>query len=213
MEQRIIDAANKYAGYAIKLKDFDEQHILSESVPEKAGLALLKLYFALHLEAGLSKCEELLDEDSDEETINAVADAAQAIGSAADDAFSDVWLQASRDRDFAEKIEETAGDSSADGPCALLIKLYKCEGIIREAYRSASNFPLLGGIYGDSDTQPDFGVVTNQEDYIMKRTGIDIYRLLETKQNLIDDIERLVGGPERIERLCAGGNISESAYE
>lgn len=216
MEQKIIEAANKYRENAIKLKDFDEQHVLSESIPEQAGLGLLKLYFALSLNAGIQKCEELLDEDSDEETVNAVADAARAAEDAADDAFTSVWMQVSRDKEFSQTVEGITEESSVDGPHTLLIKLFKCEGIIREAYRRTSNFPLYGAIGSMSKPQSDFDVVTNQEDYIYEKTGIDIYRLLEVKQTLIEDIERLIGGTEsieknesanRIERLKSGEDI------
>lgn len=211
LEERIIDAANKYKGFAEKLKDINEQHIFDDSVPEDIGPALIRLYYAEYLETEKQKCEDLLNEDTDEETVEAISGAANTIYDALEDVYLEIESYAGKDRDFGRALDEITEDSSNEGLHSLLYKLYRCGSIIRDAYDSSMSLPLYGPVADDiikpKTTDPD--ITGTQEDNINRRLGIDIYRLLEIKQGLLDEINRSLGGPENMDKYI---NTSEVEY-
>ena len=178
MEKTIIEAANKYKELAEMLGDFWVERRIDETMPAKVESALLKLYYVKTLEARLEKCQEFLDEESDEETVAAIEDASSAIEQAAEDAFLTIDAYAEEDREFGETIEDLSVDSKTDDLMGHLYKLYKCEGIIRMAYRCAANIPIFGFQTDQADLTPDNTVMTDPEKHIMREMDIDIFKLI-----------------------------------
>jgi hypothetical protein len=202
LELSIIETTIKYRKLAGKLNDLIEQSVLDDSVPEEIGPMLIRLYFAELFVADLQKCEDLLSEDTDEKTVESVAETAHIIDAILESVYMEIESYAEKDSSFAKTLEEVTEDSSTEGLHSLLYKLYRCGSIIREAYSSNVSIPLLGAM-ADSEIKPksEFDNATIQEDSIQRRLGIDIYRLLEIKQELLNEIERFLGGPENIDKF------------
>ena len=192
-EQRIIEAANQYRELAKMLTETSEEARLDG---EEAGYirdALLRLFYVIRLEDKMEKCQELLTEESGEETVEAVIEAAQAVQEASDRLFGYVEDYSASDRGFEQKIEKLTLGSPEEGLDDLLCKLYKCEGIIRLAYRCAKRYPmygLQGSLFGGAaDTEP----ITDTEDFISGDMDVDVLALLEARDNLIAAIEPMAG--------------------
>jgi hypothetical protein len=188
MEQRIADNAKKYRDLAEELAGMKTEQSIDDDIPEDVQAAFFRLYYAKAFEIEIEKCEDLLDEETDLETVNAVTEAADAISSAAESAYRAVEEYASRDTDFAERIDGITVSTEAEGLIGSLLKLYKCEGIIREAYRSSMKFMPYGAqAYAYWHKEED-AVAINAEDEISKRLGIDVYELLELRERLVNEI-------------------------
>jgi hypothetical protein len=197
MEQKIVETANKYKELAMMLEDFAIDQPLDGGTPEEVQAALLKLYYAKAFEAEIEKCEDLLGEDTDDETVNAVAEAAEKIDAASESAFYDIEAYSRQDRAFEKTIEGISESSVTDGIRGLLYKLYKCEGIIRMAERCSKRFPLYG-IRGMYRIQQDDEVMDLQQS-IEQRVGIDICGLLEVRQRLVEEIGAVIGKDGRFQ--------------
>jgi hypothetical protein len=193
MEQKIVDNANKYKRLATELAGMEVDRSMDDDIPEDVQAALLRLYYAKALEIEIEKCEDLLDEDTDEETVNAVTEAASAIDAASESAFGDVESYALKDAAFAQRVEEMTVSTETNGLLGSLIKLYKCEGIIRYAYRCSMKFPLYGTPTGQLGLPQETDSTTDAEEEIMKTLGVNIYELLELRERLVKEITSLVG--------------------
>jgi hypothetical protein len=193
MEQKIVDNANKYKRLATELAGMEVDRSMDDDIPEDVQAALLRLYYAKALEIEIEKCEDLLDEDTDEETVNAVTEAASAIDAASESAFGDVESYALKDAAFAQRVEEMTVSTETNGLLGSLIKLYKCEGIIRYAYRCSMKFPLYGTPTGQLGLPQETDSATDAEEEIMKTLGVNIYELLELRERLVKEITSLVG--------------------
>jgi hypothetical protein len=193
MEQKIVDNANKYKRLATELAGMEVDRSMDDDIPEDVQAALLRLYYAKALEIEIEKCEDLLDEDTDEETVNAVTEAASAIDAASESAFGDVESYALKDAAFAQRVEEMTVNTETNGLLGSLIKLYKCEGIIRHAYRCSMKFPLYGTPTGQLGLLQETDSATDAEEEIMKTLGVNIYELLELRERLVKEITSLVG--------------------
>lgn len=211
MEQRIADAANRYKELAEKLVLIEEQHVLDDSVPEDIGTEFIKLFFAELLQTELQKCEDFLSEDTDMETVEAVGAAGDVIENKLETVYLQIESYADKDREFAKVLDSVNENSSAEGLHSLLYKLYRCGSIIREAYGSDVSLPLWGPITDDEmKPKPDFYNMPIRGSSIQQRMDIDINRLLEIKQGLLEDIEKLLGGIENIEKyINATGDTAE----
>jgi len=129
--------------------DSDEEARHEESKDMRE--ALLRLYYAEKLEEEMEACKALLTEDTSEEGVNAVGDATEIVRAASDAAFNLIESYSASDAGFAANIDKLRLDDADDGLLDLLCKLYKCEGIIRMAYRCATWYPA----YGPPDTLLD----------------------------------------------------------
>jgi hypothetical protein len=192
MEENIIDQAGLYASRAQRL--LEDGALLDGDAPGYVREALLGLYFAVRLAADMEACQALLTQDTDEETVDAVQEAAQTVQEAAEAAFDRVEQHSAADGDFAAKIDGLALDSAEDGLDDLLCKLYKCEGIIRLAYRCATRYPMYGMpgsmLGGMPDTAP-----ADPEDFIAGDMDVDIMALLDARDALLSRIGPLAGEP------------------
>jgi hypothetical protein len=194
VENKIIDNANKYKHLAQELTDMNIEQNMDEDVPEEIQAALIRLYYAKAFEAEIEKCEDLLDEETDEETVSAVEEAADAIESASESAYGAVEEYASEDKEFAHRIEQVTVSTEAEGLLVSLIKLYKCEGIIRDAYKCSVKFPLYGAPSSSLGVPQENTAPMDAEEDIRQRLGIDIYELLELRQRLVTEIASAIKG-------------------
>jgi hypothetical protein len=196
MEASIVDQAQKYAELAQMLIKADEEARQDEDAPEFLREALMRLYYAKKLEADMEKCQALLTEETDEETVAAVEESAQAVQQASDAAFDLVESFSANDNEFAEKIDNLKMDTAEDGLDDLLCKLYKCEGIIRLAYRCATRYPTYGITGGILGGEPDTDPVADREDFIAGDMDVDIMALLDARDDLIARIGTMTGDPQ-----------------
>lgn len=191
MEQKIIDTANKYEELALMLEDFVLEQPIDEDAPEEVQAALVKLYYTKAFEAEIEKCEGLLEEDSDEETVSAVADAANTIGRASESAFDEVEEFCLIDKEFAERVDGIAASTVTDSVFIKLIKLYKCESIIKEARSCSTKFPLYGSpVYSNFRSEEDAVVLDAERE--SQKLGIDIYALFELRKGLVKEIGSII---------------------
>jgi hypothetical protein len=188
MDQKIIDNANKYKSLAGELRDMKTEQSFDDGIPEDVQAALIRLYYAKAFEIEIEKCEDLLDEDTDMETVNAVTEAADAIEAASKSAFGAVEAYVLKDDEFAKRIEGITLSTETEGIFGVLIKLYKCEEIIRNAYKSSMKFPLYGSLAYSQWHKEEDAVVMDAEEEIKQKLGVDIYELLEVRQNLVREI-------------------------
>ena len=190
MEQRIVNTANLYRQKAIRLLEFEADGSMDEHLPAYVQSAFIKLYFAKELETELEKCEEFLSEETEEEVFGAVSDAAEAIDSLAEEAFSVIDEYGKETIEFAKLIEELSASSDADNLIDNFYKLYKCEGIIRMAYRCAKKFPIYGIARSwEQQGNSESDVALTPEDAIMSQMGIDINELLKIRQDIVESIK------------------------
>lgn len=194
MEQRIIDNANKYKELAEKLADMSIEQNLDDDMPENVQAAFVRLYYAKAFETEIEKCEDLLDEETDEETVGAVTEAAGAIEAASDAAFEVIESYIEKDTDFAERIEDITVSTETEGILGSLIKLYKCEEIIRTAQRCSMKYPLYGVPSSILGVPQESNATMDAEEEIRQRLGIDIYELLELRQRLVSEIGGIIKG-------------------
>jgi len=190
MEDDIISRAGRCAELAQMLLAADEEARYEESKDMRE--ALLKLYYAEKLEEEMKACQALLAEDTSEETVEAVEEAAGVVRAASDAAFGLIESYSASDAGFAAKIDKLRLDDADDGLFDLLCKLYKCEGIIRMAYRCATWYSacdpydtLLDDWKGTIPKRPT-GV--DPESFIARAMDIDIMELLDIRADLIRKI-------------------------
>ena len=191
MEQTIREAAKQVEEMARTLTETAIVPDYKTTAPEYVASALLQLYYAKTLEEKLQACQAQMSEDTDGETVEAVTAAQQAIDEAADAAFAQVEDYGREEREFAERIEGISL-SDEDGLEGLLLKLYKCEGLIRMAYRYSTKYP----IYGIEDTL--LGVqgqdmIVDPEEHVSEEFGVDVYALIEIRDMLIARIQKAIG--------------------
>ena len=193
LEQKIVDNANKYKRLAGELAGMEIDKSMDEDIPEYVQAALLRLYYAKTLEIEIEKYEDLLDEETDAATISAVSEAAGAIDAASESAFGDVENYSLKDRAFAQRAEAITVSTETEGLLGSLIKLYKCEGIIRNAYKCSMEFPLYGSPSSLLGLPQDPNSAMDVEEEIIKRLGVNIYELLELRERLVKDIASFLG--------------------
>lgn len=177
MDERIIEAANKYRELALSLEDLDAGDVLDTTIDRDAQAALLALYYAKALEARIEKCEELLTEETGEAAVEALFEAATAVDTAASSAMDMIEQYAQEERDLEKQLDAVSVSTESESPYIKLLKLYKCESIIRMAYNYAS-------AHSYSSTP---------EDFISRHMDIDIEKLLTVRQSLIEEIGKAIG--------------------
>ncbi len=190
MEQRIIESANKYKEKANKLEDLSIDIDGEENTPAFVMSALIRLYLAKKLEIGLEKCQEFLNEDTKMAVFDAIEQAADAIEKASDKSFDIIDAHANENAGFSKMIDGLSVNSGENDLPELLLKLYKCEGIIRMAYRCAKKYPVYG-ISTGWERQGRANNAAEPEDAIMRDMGVDIEELLKIRLELIEKIGSL----------------------
>lgn len=193
MEQKIIDTANKYKELALMLENFEMEQPIDEDTPEEAQTALIKLYYAKAFEEEIEKCEDLLEEDTDEETVNAVTESSSEIDNASESAFGVIEEFYYKDKEFSQRIDGITVSTETEGILVKLIKLYKCEEIIRKAYGCSMRIPLYGSLADSSNWQREEDVVIlTREQEITRKLGIDMDGLYELRQRLVKEIGSII---------------------
>jgi len=180
VDERIVETARKYRQLAQDIMTFDIQERLDGALPTDVQTSLLRLYYAKRLEVRLEKCEALLTDETDQSVFDALSEAAQTIDDASLVAMADIDEYSKEDRDFARMMDQLSVNSMGEGLIDQLLKLYKCESIIKMTYDYAS-------AHAYSSTP---------EEYIEKRMDIDIDALLELRQSLLDGISKALGESE-----------------
>ena len=144
MEETVFETANKIKDLADAIKESVIEESFDDSVPGYVQDALLRLYYAIGLDGRLEKLQASLSEDTDEETVEAMMDAANAVEKASNAAYYEVEEYAGEDKEFREMIDGVTLNSEANTLTDLLYKLYKCESIIHMAYQCSMRHDLYG---------------------------------------------------------------------
>ena len=176
MSDRILETAEKYRQLAQDISVFEADKSFDNSLPMQMQTALLRLYYAKSLEARLDKCEALLTEETEQETVDVLTQAAQTVDDAAASAMGQIEDYGRQDAAFARMLDVLSMGTTGEGLKDLLCKLYKCENIIAMAYSYASAHSYT----------------TTPEEYMKTRMDIDIEALFEQRETLLDSIARVL---------------------
>lgn len=181
------DAARQLSVTSV-LESFDDD------IPEEMQTALVRMAAAMSLDARMEKCEAFLSEETPEEITEAYYNAQEEIARVLDDAFDSMNTHIKNSGELEERIEALSVNTESAGLADDLLKLYKCEGIIRMAYRSAQKYPIYGPIDQVFHMEEDEDeAVTDQEKYIMDKMGVDICGLLNIRAGLIEAVQKAMG--------------------
>jgi hypothetical protein len=192
METDIISQAGRCAELARLLLGANEEARQDWNAPADIHEALLRLYYAKKLEDDIEACQALLTEDTSEETVDTVGEAAQAVQAASDAMFDLIESHSASDDEFAAKIEALKLDDAKEGLYDLLCKLYKCEGIIRMAYRCAKRYPTYGLPDALMGGEPGKPLGIDSEGFIAKDMDVDIMALLDARAALLKKVAPMV---------------------
>ena len=194
MSEKIIDTAKEYKKMADMLEESATEAKHDGIEPGFADDALLRLFYVKSLEQKVETLQEQLTEETDTDTFEAVYLASDAVQNVSDIVFEHIEEYASQDRKFEIIIEETSVDLKSHEKKGLLNQLYKCEGIIRMAQKTASRYTIYGNSsggwehLGGIDPEVDY----TAEDKIYDDLGINIYELLDVRKKLVASIEDIV---------------------
>jgi len=199
MEEKLLETLQGYRDAARKLKNEVRTAELGNEIPAEVQLALLRFAAAMSLNERLSLCEEFLSEETPDEVAEAFYEAQEEIARAIDSAFHEVDSYASYTEEFQQQIDMLSADSESSGLLDDLLKLYKCEGIIRMAYESAQKYAVIGTpAYTMMRFEgQDEGAATGPEQYLLDKAGVDVYALMEIRGKLVDDVRRALGDAGR----------------
>ena len=193
MEEKLLETLNGYRDAARELSRTEVLENFDDEIPEEVQTALIRMAAAMSLDEQFEKCEAFLSEESPEDITEAYFEAQEEIGRVLDDAYSSVDAYAATSPDLEKRIEALSVNTESLGLSDDLLKLYKCEGIIRMAYRSTQKYSLYGA--PDQIIRMEMGeeeTVTDQEKYLMDKMGVDICALLEVRANLIGDVQQKI---------------------
>ena len=193
MEQNTIDIANGCRRTAAMLEEAAQEAGFDIGAPGYFHDVLLRLYYAVGLDEKMTALSAQLGEDTPQDTVDAVLDASAAVDAAADKIFTQLEEYVRDDSTLAAEIDALTLGEKADDIDDLLKKLYKCEGIIRMAYRVSPRVPIYGMTLTDESwpltpegETPDEDDVMPQppEDLIENRFGVDIDALFKVRTEL-----------------------------
>jgi hypothetical protein len=194
MSNNIIDTANEYKKMAGMLEETAKEANYDGIDSNFANDALMRLFYVKSLEQKLDKLQEQLTEETDMQTFDAVYSTIDSVQSVSDMVFDQLEGYASREQKFEITIEGTSVDLESRNKNDLLNQLYKCEGIIRMAQKTASRYPLYGNSsagwehLGGIDTEAEL----TEEDRIYDELGINIYELLDIRKKLVSSLESII---------------------
>ena len=192
MEKDLFETLTGYRDAALKLKDAYSTAVLGSDIPDEIRPALLRMGAAISLNEKLDRCEAFLSEETPEEVTEAFYAAQEEITRATDDAYREVEKYASYSEEFQQQVETLSASSESTGLTVDLLKLYKCEGIIRMAYDSMQKYPVIGtpGFATLRFEEQDNEATTDPEQYLHDQTGVDVYALLEVRSKLVANVQR-----------------------
>ena len=211
MSESLIETAEKYRELAHMIMECAVEESFDTDVPDYVQNALLRLYYAISLQKKIEVLRDGFSEETPLEAVEAVEDAADAADKASVAAFDEVEDYTGQDKNFNIMIESLSVNSAQDNLSGLLYKLYKCEKIIRMAYRLAGSFSIYGSasrsvafapteipsendhdndLNGLRDTEP----MMMPEDYITEKLDIDIRGLLGIRARLMENIHNSLEG-------------------
>jgi hypothetical protein len=201
MENKLLETLRGYATAAKELGRTTVSESFDHGIPEEAQTALVRMAAAISLDERLEASESFLSEESPEEIAEAYEEAQAEITRVLDSAFLEASRYVASDNELERRVELLSVSTESSGLADDLLKLYKCEGIIRMAYRAAQRFPVYGTprYMTSRNDEDDEEILANQEQYILDRTGVDVYALMEIRARLITDVQRAMGGeaPQR----------------
>lgn len=177
MDEKILQAAVQYKQLALSLSELDAQGRLGQNIEPEVQSALLAIYYAKKLDERLNKTAELLTENTGEDATFALIDAADAIDAALEDAKYIIEQYSKDEPEFARQIDTVSESSPSEDLFLQLLKLYKSENIISAAYSYASAHSYS----------------TTPEEFIMRHMDIDIDKMLDIQQSLLDSIGNMLG--------------------
>jgi hypothetical protein len=190
MNCRLLEIMNGCRADALALADNVSAIDSDSDIPEEIQDALSRIASAISLDIKLDKCEAFLSEDSADEITDAYFKAQDAISSVLNNSLAAVDEYMRTDKDFAERVDLLSVHTPSSGVTDDLLKLYKCESIIRMAYESAQKFPIYGGAYMRDGIADE--VVTDQDWYIKCKMGVDLSALREIRENLAKEMKRKI---------------------
>lgn len=180
MDDRILETAQKYRQLALDILTVEASEPFDSALPIDVQTALLRLYYAKKLAARLEKCEALLTDETEQSAFDALNSAAEAIDDATLAAMAYIEQYVRDDRDFARRLDKLSVSTDTQGLEGQLLKLYKCESIIKETYEyaSAHSYSLT------------------PEDFIAERMDVNMGALVELRQSLLSGISKALGETE-----------------
>ena len=195
MEERLLETLKGYRDAAWELERTAVSESFDDDIPGEVQTALVRLVAAISIDDRLEKSEAFLTEESTEEIIEAYDEAETEVGRVLEAAFAAVEKYVESDKELERRIELLSVNTESSGLTDDLLKLFKCQGIIHMAYRSAAQYPIYGapGYTTERDRAYEAGALTDQEKYVLEKTGVDIYALLEIRARLIGDVQRAMG--------------------
>jgi len=194
MEDKLLETLNGYRDAAQRLKEDTPVIELGNEFSEVQP-ALLRMAAAMSLNEKLDLCEEFLSEETPTEIAEAFYEAQEEITHATDEALQEVDKYASYTEEFQQQVEALSASSESVGLMDDLLKLYKCESIIRMAYESTQKYAVIGTpAYTMMRFQEqEDETTTDPEQYLLDKTGVDVYALMEVRGNLIKAIQQKTG--------------------
>ena len=177
MDDRILETANKYLKLAQDVMTFEAAEPIDGDLPIDVQTALLRLYYAKKLEVRLQKCEALLTDETAQDAVDALSAAMQAVDDATFAAMDGIEDYKRDESDFARMMDTLSMSTPAERVEGQLLKLYKCESIIKETFEYASAHSYM----------------LTPEEYIAQRMDVDMDALTELRQSLLDEISKTMG--------------------
>ncbi len=188
MENIVLESLKKCRDDAVDLENaihaMDKNDAADEGDLEMSGLMFMAK--AMMLDDELEKCEAFLNEESPEEVTEVYFEAQDLIERLLSAALAEIARNAGASKEFSSRLEAVSSSSESSGLTDDLLKLYKCESLIRMAYRSAQKFPIYG--MPDSISRMEEETVIDQEQYILDKTGIDVCELRDVRSRLLESV-------------------------
>lgn len=177
MDDRMLQTSQKYLQLALAIGSSEPAERMDGDLPTDVQTALLRLYEAAELGERIEKCEALLTDETQQCAVDALIEAARATDGAAALAMENIAEYARDDRGFERMLDALSASTEERGLEEKLLKLYKCESIIRQTYEYASAHSYT----------------LTPEEYIAKRMDVDMDALTALKRALLADISAAMG--------------------
>ena len=194
MDKTIVDTVNEYKKIAQMLELTNTEAVIDGFGPDFIEGALLRLFYIKSLELKLDASQAGLNEESDMDTFDAVREAEQAIEKVSEMTFEQIESYAVGDKKFEVLVDNTSVNLDTDDTQDLLRQLYKCEGIIQMAHRTAQRHNIYGSTSASWEHLEglDTEAGKSSEQMIFEDLGIDMHELLDVREKLVNKLEGIV---------------------